>query len=142
MKTQRLLIVLTLVNLGILISLLIQIRPVEANNATPILRGRGLEIADGQGKVRASIQVVPAGPARRADGSLLEANGKIYPEAVLFRLIRSDGRPSVKIETSEQGSGLDLGGGSDPSYIVLKAEGTDTSISLTNKDGRQQVVKP
>ena len=142
MKTQRLLIVLTLVNLGILISLLIQIRPVEANNATPILRGRGLEIVDGQGKVRASIQVVPAGPARRADGSLLEANGKIYPEAVLFRLIRSDGRPSVKIETSEQGSGLDLGGGSDPSYIVLKAEGTDTSISLTNKDGRQQVVKP
>ena len=142
MKTQRLLIVLTLVNLGILISLLIQIRPVEANNATPILRGRGLEIVDGQGKVRASIQVVPAGPARKADGSLLEANGKIYPEAVLFRLIRSDGRPSVKIETSEQGSGLDLGGGSDPSYIVLKAEGTDTSISLTNKDGRQQVVKP
>ena len=142
MKTQRLLIVLTLVNLGILISLLIQIRPVQANNAAPILRGRGLEIVDGQGKVRASIQVVPAGPARRADGSLLEANGKIYPEAVLFRLIRSDGRPSVKIETSEQGSGLDLGGGSDPSYIVLKAEGTDTSISLTNKDGRQQVVKP
>jgi hypothetical protein len=142
MKTQRLPIVLTLVNLGILISLLIQIRPVEANNAAPILRGRGLEIVDGQGKVRASIQVVPAGPARKADGSLLEANGKIYPEAVLFRLIRPDGRPSVKIETSEQGSGLDLGGGSDPSYIVLKAEGSDTSISLTNKDGRQQVVKP
>jgi hypothetical protein len=142
MKTQRLPIVLTLVNLGILISLLIQIRPVEANNAAPILRGRGLEIVDGQGKVRASIQVVPAGPARKADGSLLEANGKIYPEAVLFRLIRPDGRPSVKIETSEQGSGLDLGGGSDPSYIVLKAEGADTSISLTNKDGRQQVVKP
>jgi hypothetical protein len=142
MKTQRLLVVLTLVNFGILISLLIQIRPVEANNAAPILRGRGLEIVDGQGKVRASIQVVPAGPARKADGSLLEANGKIYPEAVLFRLIRPDGRPSVKIETSEQGSGLDLGGGSDPSYIVLKAEGADTSISLTNKDGRQQVVKP
>ena len=131
MKTQRLLIVLTLVNLGILMSLLIQNRPVEANNAAPILRGRGLEIVDGRGKVRASIQVVPAGPARKADGSLSEANGKIY-EAVLFRLIRPDGRPSVKIETSKEGSGLDLG----------KAEGADTSISLTNKEGRQQVVKP
>jgi hypothetical protein len=142
MKTQRLLIVLTLVNLGILISLLIQNRPVDANNAAPILRGRGLEIVDGHGKVRASIQVIPAGPARRADGSLSEATGKIYPEAVLFRLIRPDGRPSVKIETSKEGSGLDLGGGSDPSYIVLKAEAAETSISLTNKDGRQQVVKP
>jgi hypothetical protein len=82
------------------------------------------------------------GPARRADGSLLETSGKVYPEVVLFRLIRPDGRPSVKIETSEQGSGLDLGGGADPSYIVLKAEGADTSISVTNKEGRQQVVKP
>ena len=142
MKTQRLLTILTLVNLGILLSLSTQVRSVAANDAAPVLRGRSLEIVDGQGKVRASIHVVPAGPARRADGSLLQANGKIYPEVVLFRLIRPDGRPSVKIETSEQGSGFDLGGGSDPSYIVLKAEGVDTSISVTNKDGRQQVVKP
>ena len=142
MKAQRLLTVLTVVNLGILIFLSTQIRPVKANGAPPVLRGRALEIVDAQGKVRASLQIVPAGPARKADGSLLEPNGKIYPEAVLFRLIRPDGRPSVKIETSEQGSGLDLGGGIDPSYIVLKAEGADTSISLTNKDGRQQLVKP
>jgi hypothetical protein len=141
-EDAALLTVLTFGNLGILMSLLIQIRPVEANDAAPILRGCGLEIVDGQGKVRASIQVVPAVPARRADGSLLEANGKIYPEAVLLRLIRPDGRPSVKIETSKEGSGLDLGGGSDSSYIVLKADGADTSISLTNKDGRRQVVKP
>ena len=64
MKTQRLLTILTLVTLVILMSLLIQNRPVEANNAAPILRGRGLEIVDGRGKVRASIQVVPR--ARRA----------------------------------------------------------------------------
>jgi hypothetical protein len=110
MKTQRVSALLTLINVGILIFLLTQIHPVQADGAAPVLRGRALEIVDAKGKVRASIQVVPAGPARRADGSLSEAHGKIYPEAVLFRLIRPDGRPSVKIETSEEGSGLSLGG--------------------------------
>ncbi len=142
MKTQRVSALLTLINAGILIFLLTQIRPVEANGTAPVLRGRALEIVDAKGKVRASIQVVPAGPARRADGSLSEANGKIYPESVLLRLIRPDGRPSVKIETSEEGSGLTLGGAPDPSYIVLGANSADTSLTLTNKDGRRQVVKP
>ena len=107
-----------------------------------MLRGRGLEIVDAKGKVRASIQIVPAGPARRADGSVTESNGKIYPEAVLLRLIRPDGRPSVKIETSQQGSGFDLGGETDPSYVVIKAEDADTSLTLTSKEGRQQIIKP
>jgi hypothetical protein len=133
---------MTLINVGILIVLLNQNGAVQANSGAPMLRGRGLEIVDAQGKVRASIQIVPAGPARRPDGSLSEAKGKIYPETVLLRLIRPDGRPSVKIATSEEGSGLSLGGGSDPAYIVLQADGGETSISLTNKDGRQQFVKP
>jgi hypothetical protein len=142
MKIQRLLVALTLINLGILMFLLTQIRPVEASSAAPVLRGRALEIVDDHGKVRASIQVLPAGPARRADGSLSEANGKTYPETVLLRLIDPNGRPSVKLGASEQGAGLGLGGESDPTYIVLKAEGADTSLKLTNKDGRQQLIKP
>jgi len=142
MKIQRLLMVLTLVNLGILMFLLTQIRPVEANSVAPVLRGRALEIVDDHGKVRAAIRVLPAGPARRADGSLSEANGKTYPETVLLRLIDPNGRPSVKLGASEQGAGLGLGGESDPTYIVLKAEGADTSLKLTNKDGRQQLIKP
>lgn len=103
MKNVRMLALLTLVNLGVLIFLLLnQVRPVQASGSPTLLRGTGLQIVDAQGKVRASIQIVPAGPARRADGSPVN-DGKIYPEAVLFRLIRPDGRPSVKIETSEQG---------------------------------------
>ena len=142
MKNTRMLTVLTLVNLGVLTYLVLnQIRPVEASSPAAVLRGSGLEIVDAQGKVRASIHIVPAGPARRADGSLVE-DGKTYPEAVLFRLIRPDGRPSVKIETSEQGSRLDLGGGVDPTYIVLSAAGGDASLALTNKEGRQQLIKP
>jgi hypothetical protein len=69
-------------------------------------------------------------------------DGKTYPETVLLRLIRPDGRPSVKLSTSEQGSGLSLGGGIDPAYIVISAEGGDPSLSLTNKDSRQKIIKP
>jgi len=96
---------------------------------------------DAHGKVRASIQIVPQGPAVRADGSIVE-DGKIYPETVRFRLIRPDGRPSVKITTSEEGSGLTLGGGIDPTYIVLGADGGFPSVALTDKGGRQQIIKP
>lgn len=143
MKIQRALTVLTVLNLGVLILLLVrQATPVQAASPDQVLRGRALEIVDAQGKVRASITINPEGPARRADGSSTEFGGKVFPEAVVFRLIRPDGRPSVKIATTEQGSGLDLSGGIDPAYIVLTADGGDTSVTLTNKDGHRQVVKP
>jgi hypothetical protein len=142
MKNQRIFAVISLTNLGMLICLLLnQVRPVEAGAPSAVLRGRGLEIVDARGEVRASIQIVPAGPARMADGSVAK-DGKVYPETVLLRLIRPDGRPSLKLSTSEQGSGLSLGGGIDPAYIVLSAEGGDPSLALTNKDGRQQIIKP
>jgi hypothetical protein len=54
MKIQRLLIVLTLVNLALLIFTLAQMRPAAAQSATPVLRGRALEIVDDHGRVRAS----------------------------------------------------------------------------------------
>lgn len=144
MKTRPALAVLTVLNLGILTLLLTrQVTPVQAGGTgQEVLRGRALEIVDAQGKVRASITIIPEGLARRADGSLVDQSGKIYPETVVFRLMRPDGRPSVKIATTEQSSGLDLSGGIDPTYLVLTADGGDTSVTLTNKDGRRQVVKP
>ena len=142
MKNQRFMSVLTLVNFGVVIFLFLHhISAVEASSPATILRGSGLEIVDAQGKVRASIQIQPEGPARMADGAVAR-DGKVYPETVLFRLIRPDGRPSVKIATSEQGSALTLGGGIDPTYIVLSADGGNPSLSLTNKDGRLQIIKP
>jgi hypothetical protein len=142
MKNQRTLGVLTLLNLVILIFLSVnQARTVEASGSTSVIQARGLEIVDAQGRVRASLQIVPAGPARKADGSVVR-DSKTYPETVLFRLIRPDGRPSVKIATSEEGSGLTLGGSVDPTYIVLSADGGDPSLSLTNRDGRLQLIKP
>ena len=141
MKNTRALTTLTLLNLGMLVFFQFHhAAPVEASGPEHVIRGRALEIVDSQGKVRASVSVVPEGPAIR-DGKPV-ADGKVYPEDVLFRLIRPDGRPSVKIETSEQGSGLTLGGGIDPTYIVMSSDGGEPSLTLTNKDGRRQVVKP
>ena len=143
MKNTHALTALTLVNLGILIFVVFHhTPPAQASGVEQVVRARGLEIVGAQGKVRASISVFPEGPARRADGSPTEHGDRIFPEAVVFRLIRPDGRPSVKIATTEQGSGLDLGGGIDPAYLVLSAEGGETSVTLTNKDGRRQVIKP
>jgi hypothetical protein len=61
---------------------------------------------------------------------------------VLFRLINSKGRPNVKIEATERGSSVGLGGESDPTYVSIGARGTSTSLKLTDKDGRQQLIKP
>jgi hypothetical protein len=135
---------LTFVNLGMLIFVLLHhaAAPVRASESAPVVRAQALEIVDSQGRVRASISVIPGGPAHRADGSLTEHGLKVFPEAVVLRLIRPDGRPSVKIATTEQGSGIDLSGGVDLTYMVLSSEAGETSLTLTNKDGRRHVIKP
>src|SRR5208282_6501076 len=84
MNVQRMPTILTMINLGILLFLLNEVRPVNANTEPPVLRGRALEIVDSQGRLRASIQVIPEGPARRSDGSLAEPSGIVHPEAVVL----------------------------------------------------------
>ncbi len=137
MKSQRLLIALTVINLGLLLVLLAHVRPAEAHDVAAVLRGRALEIVDDAGKVRASIKVHPADPTvAMPDGT------KGYPETVILRLITQQGRPSVKLSASERGAILVLGGESDPTYAQMKAEGGDPSLTLVDKGGRRQIVKP
>ncbi|HXM19128.1 MAG TPA: hypothetical protein VN934_10045 [Candidatus Tumulicola sp.] len=137
MKTQRLLIALTLVNMILLMFFLAQPRPGVAQDVAPVLRGRALEIVDGRGRVRASISVLPADPAvKMPDGT----TG--YPETVLLRLIISKGRPDVKLAATERGAALVLGGESDPTYVQILAEGASTSLKLSNKNRRELLIKP
>ena len=137
MKLQRLLITLTIVNFALLLFSPGRSRPVVAQDVLPVLRGRSLEIVDEHGRVRASITVYPADPAvKMPDGT----TG--YPETVLLRLLSSKGGPNTKIAATEDGSGMVLGGESDPTHIQLLARGMTTSFKLTNKDGRQQVIQP
>jgi hypothetical protein len=133
MKIQRLLIALTVVNLGLLMFVLTEIQPAVAQDAVSVLRGRALEIVDDRGRVRASIIVQPAGAM---------PDGTTYPETVMFRLIDPNGRPNVKLGASPQGAGLGLGGDSDPTYVVLKAQGANASLKLTNKEGRDRLITP
>ena len=126
---------LTALNLGVLALGLVQhLRPVFAESELPVLRGRGLQIVDGQGRVRASISVLPPESASADEQS----------ETVLFRLITERGRPTVKIGASEPTSGLSFAGptGTKDSYLILQTKGTTSSLRLKNEDGREQVLTP
>ena len=136
MKTPRGLIALTAVNFAILLlAVAQQLHPAFAQAEPSVLRGRALEIVDGQGRVRASINVLP--PSR-------SPNGDETHETVLLRLITERGRPSVKIGSSEPVSGLSFAGptGTKDTYVILQAKGTASSLKLRNEDGREQVLGP
>jgi hypothetical protein len=131
MKTQRLLVVLTVINLVLLVFLLAQTRVhigsqgVRAwtNINGSVLRGRALEIVDDQGRTRAAINLHPADQTRS------------YPETAIFRLIDQNGRPSVKLSTSERGGALALVSDAEDTYVQLSGSG----LTVT-KDGRHQAI--
>ena len=136
MKIPRTLVVLTVVNFALLLLLVAQqLRPAFAQSEVPILRGRGLEILDTEGRVRASISVLPAAKSQ---------NGDDEAETVLLRLITERGRPSVKIAASEPASGLSFAGptGTKDTYVILGARGTTSSLKLRNENGREHVIAP
>lgn len=137
MKTPPLLTLLTIANAGMLAFSLARPQRTAADNISPVLRGRGFEIVDENGRVRAELKIFPPDPkVKMPDGT----TG--YPETVLLRLIDSHGRPNVKIAATEDGSGVSLGGDSNPTNIQLLARGTKTSVKLIDKDGKEQLIKP
>jgi hypothetical protein len=136
MTNQRVLAVLSVGNLLLLAFSLLQSCTVVATGSAPVLRGRGLEIVDDNGRVRASIAILPANPTvKMPDGT----TG--YPETVLLRLITSEGRPNVKLGAGERGSGLLLGGEEDPTYVQILAEGSNPKLKLSNGSGQEQVLQ-
>ena len=139
MRIQRIAIALTVINLLILITAMSRIGSAATTQTVPMLRGRGLEILDDRGKVRAQIIVLPADTAAKT------ARRQNYPETVLLRLIDPNGRPGVKIGTSVDGSGMSLAGDSerrDWNGVQILAESAGTSVKLTNKNGRKQIIAP
>ena len=137
MKTQRLLTVLTAVNLGLLAYQAVKPSLARASTADipAVLRARSLEIVDAQGRIRASLTVIPEDPK-------VIWKGKPYPETVLLRLISAEGRPNVKLGASQMGAGLLIGGAADPTHIQVLAEGGESVLKLINKDGTERLIKP
>jgi hypothetical protein len=137
MKTQRLAIALTVLNLVILTFVLLRAKTAASTEVAPVLRGRALEIVDDQERVRAMIKIFPADPTvKMPDGT------EGYPETVLLRLIDSKGGPHVKIAATEDGSAVSFGGESNPTHVQVLARGKSTSLKLVNQDGREQLIKP
>ena len=124
MKLQRLLIVLTIVNLGLLVFLLAQIRPVGAQEIAPVLRTRALEIVDEQGKVRADLKV------------------DHDPEVTILHMTDQNGLIRVKLSATSDGSGLMLANNSQQPGIHLLANRTGSVITWSDNAGRAHVVKP
>jgi hypothetical protein len=137
MNPQRLLLALAVANLGLFAALLARLGSAEAGPETSVLRTKALEIVDDRGRVRASLQVAPANATyEMPDGS----TG--YPETVILRLITADGKPRVKLTTSEAGSGLMLLGDSDTTQAILRADGAKTSLKLRDDESKQRVLAP
>jgi hypothetical protein len=134
MKLSRFLVVLTAVNLAILLFAAVRVLP-KIDEVAPVLRGRGLQIVDEQGHVRASISVLPA---------QTQPNGETYPETVLLRLITERGRPSVKISASEETAGATFVGPSNTTstYTILQAKRTASSLKLRDEDGGETLIRP
>ena len=131
-QIQRLAFVLTLINLGLLAYQVSPLRAAAAAGPLPILRGSGMELVDDQGRLRAQLTIAPAG----------EAAGVKYAETVIFRLITPDGKPRVKITTSEESSGLCFVGSSDATHVILQADRAESSLKLRNNETTQQIFKP
>ncbi len=132
MKMQRFAIALTLVNLVLLTFLVAQNRSAEAQNAAPMLRGRGLEIVDGQNRVRASITVEPP----------VTMDSRTYPETVLLRLTDPKSGPVVKIIATEEGSSIGLSDDVDGGVQVSSTKRKGNFLKVVSREGREQIIKP
>ena len=131
MKVQRLLVVLTVLNLALLVFVAAQMHVsigphgirVWTNADNTVLRGRGLEIIDDVGRTRASIKLHEADPVTA------------FPETVVLRLVDPNGRPSVKLATSERGGGLALVSEVQETYVQLSGR----ELAIT-RDGQRQAI--
>jgi hypothetical protein len=136
MNAQRIAVAVTVFNTLILVLVVIalQARPL-AQGGTAIVRTNALEIVDSQGRVRASISVMPEDPT-------VTFEGRVYPETVLFRMSDPSAGPDVKISVNARGGGLVLGGGSAASYVQIGADERSGWVKLVTPDLREQVIRP
>jgi hypothetical protein len=143
MKTQRFAIALTIINLGLTVFLLAQLRrataeelstsqqTAPAQTVAPVLRGRALEIVDAQGRIRASISVQPP----------VTVDSKFYPETVLLRLTDPKNGPVVKLTAAENGSALGMSDDAEGGIHIF-ARDTGSFVKVIDKRGREQMLKP
>lgn len=124
MNTNRLAIALTVINLILLIIVIAQSRMIANQTIPEVLRVRAFELVDENGRVRAQLNID-------------ETNGE-----VIFRLRDKKETIRVKLGASEEGSGLLLINDLTEPGIHLLAKQDDTSLTITNQSGAEEVIKP
>ena len=128
MKSMRILLTLTAINLVLLGLNLVWMG--RASEASPdgVLRGSGMELVDGAGKVRSSIR--------------MEGDG------VVLRLMDAQGTIRVKLGAGRDGSGLMLADEATEPGVQLLArrkaapERPSTRILLRGGSGQERVITP
>ena len=129
-------VLLTLINLALLMTLISKGGVAALSGAETVVRAQRFELVDDQGRVRAQLFITQ--PTTMPDG-------KQYAESVLLRLIDENGRPGVKIGTGIDGSGISVAGDSetrDWSGVQILADGSASTVILTDKDGKIEQIKP
>lgn len=124
MNTNRLAVALAVINLILLIVVIAQSRMIANQTIPEVLRVRAFELVDGNGRVRAQLNID-------------ETNGE-----VIFRLRDEKETIRVKLGASEEGSGLLLINDLTEPGVHLLAKQDDTSLTLTDQSGAEQVIKP
>ncbi len=123
MKIQLLAIALTALNLVLLLFILTQARPTTAQGVVPVLRAQAIELVDDQGQIRAQLSAEPNGET-------------------IFRLRDAKGTIRVKLGAAEDGSGLLLLDEATEPGVQMLVKPTGATLTLTGKDGQQQVIRP
>jgi len=129
MKSQRLAVLLTAINLVLLFYNLVQAGPSTAQTPAPTLRARVFELVDDRGVVRTRLNV--------------ESSGE-----VVLRMTDKNGTIRVKLGAGVDGSGLLLADETAEvgAHILSRRTGTaerpnTTSITLVGANGRR-VIRP
>jgi hypothetical protein len=131
MRAKGLTLLVTVLNVTLFLLTQARSKPVQAQGPDRLLRARGLEIVDDQGRVRASISVEP--PAT--------VDGRSYPETVLLRLTDPRNGPVVKLQAASDGSALSLSDEGEGGVRVY-AKGSRSFVEVRQGDGRVRVVEP
>lgn len=117
MKTQRLVMALTAINLALLVF------TVSAQNAAAVLRASAFELVDERGVVRARLGIKGSGTAEL---DLFDRTGTIR----------------VKLGADQNGSGLVLADDTAQPGVHMIARRNATHITLKATDGRERAIKP
>ena len=131
MLSGKLLIVTaTLLNLGL--AWAAHMGTAAAKEPEGVLRARGLQIVDEQGRVRASITLEPP----------TVVDGRQYPETVLLRLTDPQSGPVVKLTAAADGSALGLSSDSNGGGVRAFAKRSDSFVEVKGTDGQVRIIKP